>query len=105
MEIDLWGKARKGIRAQQAEYKASEADYRAGYLSLISEVASTYFQIRQFDEQIARQQAGLAKNQRILGILERQRQEGLVANTWCCNSERKTVACNGICSICNDNGR
>jgi NodT family efflux transporter outer membrane factor (OMF) lipoprotein len=80
-EIDLWGKARQGIRAQQAEYKASEADYRAGYLSLVSEVASAYFQIRQFDEQIARQQASLTKNQRILGILERQRQEGLVANT------------------------
>ncbi|MFO7641052.1 MAG: efflux transporter outer membrane subunit, partial [Candidatus Competibacteraceae bacterium] len=80
-ELDLWGKARKGIRAQQAEYKASEADYRAGYLSLISEVASAYFQIRQFDEQIARQQAGLAKNQRILGMLQRQQREGLVANT------------------------
>ncbi len=80
-ELDLWGKARQGIRAQQAEYKASEADYRAGYLSLISEVASAYFQIRQFDEQIARQQAGLAKNQQILGMLQRQQREGLVANT------------------------
>lgn len=78
-ELDLWGKARQGIRAQQAEYKASEADYRAGYLSLVSEVASTYFQIRQFDEQIARQQASLAKNQGILGILESQQREGLVA--------------------------
>jgi NodT family efflux transporter outer membrane factor (OMF) lipoprotein len=80
-EIDLWGKARKGIRAQQAEYKASEADYRAGYLSLVSEVASGYFQIRQFDEQIARQQSTLIKNQRILGILERQQREGLVPTT------------------------
>lgn len=80
-EIDLWGKARKGIRAQQAEYKASEADYRAGYLALVSEVASAYFQIRQFDEQIARQQSSLARNQDILGILERQQREGLVANS------------------------
>jgi outer membrane protein, multidrug efflux system len=80
-ELDLWGKARQGVRAQQAEYRASEADYRAGYLALIAEVASAYFQIRQFDEQIARQQAGLAKNQQILGMLQRQQREGLVANT------------------------
>ncbi len=80
-ELDLWGKARQGIRAQQAEYKASEADYRAGYLALISEVASAYFQIRQFDEQIARQQSSLAKNQRILGILQSQQREGLVPTT------------------------
>lgn len=80
-ELDLWGKARQGIRAQQAEYRASEADYRAGYLSLVAEVASVYFQIRQFDEQSARQQSSLTKNQRILGILQSQQREGLVPTT------------------------
>jgi outer membrane protein TolC len=44
-------------------------------------VASIYFQIRQFGEQTARQQASLTKNQRIPGILQRQQREGQVANT------------------------
>lgn len=29
-ELDIWGKVRKGVEAQEAEYKASEADWRAG---------------------------------------------------------------------------
>lgn len=80
-EIDLWGKTRRSIQAQQADYRASEADYRAGYLSLVAEVATAYFQIRQFDEQIERQQSGLKQNQRIMDILQRQQREGLVAAT------------------------
>jgi outer membrane protein TolC len=51
-ELDIWGKVRKGVDAQEAEFKASEADWRAGYLTLVSEVGTAYFQIRQFDEQI-----------------------------------------------------
>jgi multidrug efflux system outer membrane protein len=51
-EIDIWGKVEKGVQAQTAEYRASEADWRAGYLTLAATVSTTYFQIRQFDEQI-----------------------------------------------------
>mgnify|MGYP006181566277 CR=1 FL=1 len=40
---------------QQADFAASESDYRAGYLSIVAEVAQAYFQIRQFDEQIVAQ--------------------------------------------------
>lgn len=80
-EIDLWGKTRRSVQAQQAEFKASEADYRAGYLSLVAEVATNYFQLRQLDEQIETQQDGLAQNRRILGILQGQQREGLVPAT------------------------
>lgn len=80
-ELDLWGKARRGVRAQQAEFRASEADYRAGYLSLVSEVADSYFQIRQIDEQLQRQRTALATSERILGILQQQQQAGLVPNS------------------------
>jgi NodT family efflux transporter outer membrane factor (OMF) lipoprotein len=80
-EIDLWGKTRRSVQAQQAEFKASEADYRAGYLSLVAEVATNYFQLRQLDEQIETQEAGLDQNRRILSILQSQQREGLVAAT------------------------
>src|SRR5207344_2116127 len=38
-EIDIWGKVEKGVQAQKAEFRATEADWRAGYLTLVSNVA------------------------------------------------------------------
>ncbi len=80
-EIDVWGKVSKGVQAQTAEFQATEADWRAGYLTLVSSVSTTYFQILQLDEQIDQQQRALAKNQQILGIFETMRDSGLVPAT------------------------
>ena len=80
-DIDIWGATAKGVQAQSAEYKASEADWRAGYLSLVSDVSTTYFQILQFDEQIAQQQKTLGKNRAILTTLEAMMGQGLVPQT------------------------
>lgn len=80
-DIDVWGKVQKGVQAQTAEYRASEADWRAGYLTLVSDVSTTYFQILQFDEQINQQQKTLEKNRQILGIYEAMHENGLLPNT------------------------
>jgi len=80
-ELDIWGKVRKGVEAQEAEFKASEADWRAGYLTLVSEVGTAYFQIRQFDEQIDQQQHTIASNRQILDIYQGMLGEGLVPET------------------------
>ncbi len=80
-ELDIWGKVRKGVDAQQAEYNASEADWRAGYLTLVSEVGTAYFQIRQFDEQIDQQRLALARNGEILKIYQGMLREGLIPKT------------------------
>ncbi|MGF6964474.1 multidrug efflux system outer membrane protein [Paraburkholderia sp. WC7.3g] len=80
-DIDIWGKVEKGVQAQKAEFHASEADWRAGYLELVANVASTYFQILQFDDQIAQQQKTIATNQQILTIYEGQARNGLVPQT------------------------
>ncbi len=77
-DIDVWGKVSKGVQAQTAEFKATEADWRAGYLTLVSSVSTTYFQILQLDEQVGDQQRALAKSQQILGIFETMRNNGLV---------------------------
>jgi NodT family efflux transporter outer membrane factor (OMF) lipoprotein len=80
-DIDIWGKVDKGVQAQTAEYRASEADWRAGYLTLVSNVSTTYFQILQFDEQINQQQSTLAKNRQILTIYDAMHANGLLPNT------------------------
>jgi len=80
-EIDIWGKIRKGVKASEAGYKATEMDWRAAYLTLVSSVAERYFQIRLFDEQISHQIASEQQNKELLAIYEAQYKEGLIPRT------------------------
>jgi NodT family efflux transporter outer membrane factor (OMF) lipoprotein len=80
-DIDIWGKVEKGVQAQRAEFSATEADWRAGYLKLVSDVSTTYFQILQFDEQIDQQQTALEKNREILATYQAMEQNGLIPHT------------------------
>jgi len=80
-ELDIWGKVEKGVQAQTAEFNATEADWRAGYLNLVSGVSTSYFQILQLDEQIEQQRLSLDKNRQILGIYEAMHKNGLLPNT------------------------
>jgi outer membrane protein, multidrug efflux system len=80
-DLDIWGKTRKGVQGQTAEFHATEADWRAGYLQIVAEVSMTYFQILELDEQIDQQQLSLAKNRQILAIDEGLRSNGLIPGT------------------------
>lgn len=59
-ELDLWGRIRRSNEAALAQYLASEEARRGVYLSLVSEVATRYFQLRELDLQldIARRTTG-----------------------------------------------
>ncbi len=52
-EIDLWGRLRRAIEAAEAEYLASESTYRQVLLTLQTELASRYFELRAADAEIA----------------------------------------------------
>lgn len=80
-DIDIWGRVEKGVQAQTAEFRATEADWRAGYLHLVSSVSVAYFQILQLDEQIEHQQRALSKGGRMSTIFETMRANGLVPQT------------------------
>jgi len=80
-DIDIWGRVEKGVQGQTAEYHATEADWRAGYLQIVADVSTTYFQILQLDEQIVQQQQALAKNEQILAIYVTMRSNGLISDT------------------------
>lgn len=51
-EIDLWGRVRRLDEAARARYLASEDARRGVLLSLLSEVATDYFQLRALDRQL-----------------------------------------------------
>lgn len=76
-ELDIWGKLKKGIAAQKAAYRASEADWRGTWLFITASVADKYFLIRLFDEQIAYQNQSLQTSRTILSTFERQLEQGL----------------------------
>jgi multidrug efflux system outer membrane protein len=48
-EIDLWGRIRRLNEAARAEYLATEEARRGVLLSLVSDVATSYFQLRELD--------------------------------------------------------
>jgi len=51
-EIDLWGRVRRLNEAAKAQYLASEEARKGVLLSLVSDVAKTYFQLRELDREL-----------------------------------------------------
>lgn len=56
-EIDLWGRIRRLSEAARAEYLATDEARRGITTTLVSDVATAYFQLLQFDQELAIQQA------------------------------------------------
>ena len=52
-ELDLWGRLRRPTEVARAQYLASEEARRGVLLSLVSDVASAYFELRELDEDLA----------------------------------------------------
>jgi NodT family efflux transporter outer membrane factor (OMF) lipoprotein len=62
-ELDLWGKFRRAIEGADASLMASVADYDDALVSLATQVASAYVNIRTYEERlrIARENAGIQR--------------------------------------------
>jgi len=67
-ELDVWGRVRRQSEAALARADASAAEYQTVALTLESEIASTYFRLRQADEEkrIFAQNIGLQQRARDL---------------------------------------
>ncbi len=51
-ELDVWGRIRRLTEAARAQYLATEETRRGVVLTLVSQVASAYFDLRQLDEDV-----------------------------------------------------
>jgi multidrug efflux system outer membrane protein len=69
-ELDFWGRLANLSEAARAQYLATVAAQRAFYLSLIANVASTYYQLVETQEQIALAEATAASRQEELRIAQ-----------------------------------
>ncbi len=94
-ELDIWGRIRKDVNAQVANYRSTEMLWRATYLKLVSDVAARYFAIRQFDEQIEHQSNSLENSKSLLGIYKQQFAEGMVPRTRILNQQSEINSLTG----------
>ncbi|HVB34118.1 MAG TPA: efflux transporter outer membrane subunit [Patescibacteria group bacterium] len=72
--LDFWGKYRRETEAARAELLASEWGQRAVLSSVVSSVATAYFQLRALDSELVIAQRTLASRQdslRLIGVLEK----------------------------------
>lgn len=77
-ELDIWGKLRRNLQASEAEYQASEAELAALRLSLQSELARNYVQLRVLDEQSKLYEQSIVAFERSLKLTQNQYNAGLV---------------------------
>ncbi len=77
-ELDLWGKLRRQLESDKDSLWASAADFAATRLSLQSELAQDYLQLRVIDAQRRLLDATVAAYARTLRLTENQYQAGIV---------------------------
>jgi len=78
-EIDFWGKFRRLNEAAQANILASEEGYRSTKLSLMSTVASSYFQLLEYKLRLQISQETYALRDSMESIIEERFDKGIIA--------------------------
>ncbi|MCQ4316051.1 efflux transporter outer membrane subunit [Stutzerimonas zhaodongensis] len=77
-ELDIWGRLRRNLEANQASMQASAADLAAVRLSLQSELVQTYLRLRVMDEQQRLLDQTVEAFARSLRLTENQYRAGIV---------------------------
>jgi multidrug efflux system outer membrane protein len=77
-ELDFWGKFRRATESARAELMASEYALRTIQLSLISEVASTYYQLLDFRQRLQISRDTLKSRLKTLDIIQQRFDKGII---------------------------
>ncbi len=78
-ELDLWGRFRRNIESADAAVLASVYDYEDVLVTLLGDVASTYIDIRAFEERIKLAQENVDIQKKTLNTTQVRFKQGLVA--------------------------
>jgi outer membrane protein, multidrug efflux system len=78
-ELDFWGRIRSGVRAAQAELDSQDAAERATVLSLVGDVASSYLQLLELDQERAIAERTLSSRKATLEIARARFSQGLTS--------------------------
>ncbi len=80
-ELDLWGKFRRAIEASDANLMASVANYDDALVSLTAQVASTYVNIRTYEERLRIARENVKSQQQTLNLTNVRFRNGEVSET------------------------
>jgi len=76
-ELDIWGRLRKATAAAKADLLASEEIRLAVITTLVSDVASSYFALREFDYELDISHRTLTSRQESLRIIKLRQSQGI----------------------------
>ena len=77
-EVDLWGKFSRATEAARADLLATDAAYRNVTISLVSNVANTYFLLRDLDARLVISEDTVKSRRDSLGIIQARFDKGTV---------------------------
>jgi multidrug efflux system outer membrane protein len=78
-ELDLWGRVRRLDEAARSQYLASEEERRGVMLSLVSDVATAYYELLELDEELAIDNRSTESFGESLKLFNRQLEGGTVS--------------------------
>lgn len=78
-ELDFWGRLRRQTQAARFDYESKESDRRAAVLSLVSDVATAYLELRELDDDLRIAEQTLASRQSTLNLARQRFQQGVIS--------------------------
>ena len=96
-EIDVFGKNRDQVRANKKSYLATEASHQNAIMNLCAQVATVYFNLRSYQQQLIVANQNIASEKNILDITIARYESGL--GTQLDVSQAKSVYYNTLASI------
>ncbi len=78
-EIDLFGKIRANVKANNAAYNATRAEYEAAMVALAANVAKAYINLRTYQNELLVANNHLAEQTKVLAIVEARFKAGLAS--------------------------
>jgi multidrug efflux system outer membrane protein len=78
-ELDFWGRLRNSARGASFDAAAKVEEERATLLSLVSDVATTYLELREIDQELAVAERTLTSRRATMALAERRLAEGVIS--------------------------
>jgi len=90
-EIDIFGGVRRSVEAADADVKVAVEDHRDVLVTLVSEVALNYIELRGFQQEIVIAQNNLAAQQQTAELTRKRFQGGLVGSLDVANADAQVA--------------
>ena len=78
-EVDVFGSIRNRVKAEKENFAASKEEYNAAMVSLCAQVASSYINMRELQQEVKVAQQNCRSQQTVVQITQKRYETGLVS--------------------------